>query len=80
MPRNLTKRSKHLYIENKTLTEEFKEDLNKCRTSPSTEYCEDVGSSQTAYRLKANPVKIPIGHLMEPEKLILKYMWKCKLP
>lgn len=32
------------------------------------------------YRFSATPIKIPAGRFTEIDKLILKFIWKCKGP
>lgn len=63
----------------------MKEELNKWRNIP----CSWIGRlnimkmsvlPSLIYRLKAYPVKIPAGHLVDVTKLILKFMWRGKRP
>lgn len=35
---------------------------------------------EVIYRFSAIPIKIPAGHFREIGKLILNFIWKCKVP
>lgn len=43
-----------------------------------TQYYEDVKFLQIDLKINTNSIKIPVSLLVDTDKLILKFKWKCK--
>lgn len=83
--RNLTRSWKYLHSENKkALLGELKGCPGKrralCPPHPLHTTTRWLLSKLTDLRMWFDPIKIPTGCSVEFEKLILKCVWKCKLP
>lgn len=81
---NLTIQAQDLYIENyKTLLRENNGGLSKCRKRPCLwvrkfSFVNTSIFSKMICRFKASQMKISAGYFVEIDKLILKFIWKCK--
>lgn len=74
---NLTREMKDLYIENyKTALNKVKEDLKWKHF-----LCSSIGRlPQIDFRFNVVPVKVPVVLFKELDKIVLKFLWKCKAP
>jgi len=83
---NLTKYVQGLYEENyKTLRKYIKEEMKKWRDI-SYSWLRRLSIfkmsflSNLSYRFNTIPIKVPSGNFVDVDRLILKFIWRCKRP